>query len=86
MLHELSAHVSVLSLDPATGILTQQQSIFALPDGASPNRNHHMGSADIHVDSKGGVVYVTNRTDATLVSFAVGAMGACSLRFTLFYQ
>eukprot|EP00048_Salpingoeca_helianthica_P012737 m.186861 g.186861 ORF g.186861 m.186861 type:complete len:369 (-) comp15415_c0_seq1:410-1516(-) len=76
---ELTATVVVLNFDVTTGSLTVAQTLATLPAGVTPKRDHHCGSAHIYVRRDGAALYLTNRTDKTIVALAIDAAGHVSL-------
>jgi 6-phosphogluconolactonase len=69
VLGELDAAVYVFDYDPATGLLTQKQSISALPADFEGKPS----AADIHVTPDGKFLYASERTSSTLAGFTVDA-------------
>ena len=76
VVHELTAVVSVLRLDLQTGALDLLQDVATLPDDVTPSREHNRGSADVHVRPDGRELYVSSRTDMSIVVYAVDPHGA----------
>ena len=67
MLAEQGGAVFVYTRDPATGALTERQSISLLPDGLFPP----VASADLHLTPDGRFLYASERLTHTLTGFAV---------------
>jgi hypothetical protein len=59
----------------AIGSIHPPQILATLPEGVTPKRDHHCGSAHIFVRRDGTALYLTNRTDKTLVALAIDAKG-----------
>ncbi|MBC1459115.1 lactonase family protein [Listeria newyorkensis] len=75
---EMAADVVVAAYDEATGALTEVQSIASLPADFS---GENKGSA-IHISNDGRFLYVSNRGQDAVVTFAIDAEGKLSLAAT----
>lgn len=73
-INELSATITTLSWDPASGALTEQGSVPTRPAGVTGG-----STAEIAVHRTGRFVYGSNRGHDSIAVFSVGADGALSL-------
>lgn len=79
LLNELNASLYVFDYDAATGLLTEVQTMSALPDGfAGPqfgmpgtSTNGGPKAADIHISPDGRYLYASERTTSTLAAFRI---------------
>lgn len=67
LINELNGTLMALALDPATGTLTELQTVSTLPEGYSGT----ISCADIHVHPSGRFVYGSNRGHDSIVIFAI---------------
>ncbi|MBC1227357.1 lactonase family protein [Listeria booriae] len=75
---EMAADVVVVAYDEATGALTEMQSIPSLP---ADFEGENKGSA-IHISNDGRFLYVSNRGQDAVVTFAIDEEGKLSLAAT----
>jgi len=68
---ELSSSVTVFTLDPATGGLTELQTIKSNPAGSTEESN----TAEVQITPDGNTLYVSNRGPNSIGTFTIGADG-----------
>jgi len=100
VLCELSGQVMTCSWDATSGRMVTVHSCGVLDEGKVCSRAHHSGLAHILCSRDGRFVYVSSRTDNTLVTFAVdhsssaaltklqavSTLGICPRNFSLDYR
>jgi len=79
VLGELSGTVTTYAIDPATGALTEKQSVSSVPsswnfhpgvmDASPTDPSPRIWAADIRVSPNGRYVYTTERTSSTVTTF-----------------
>jgi 6-phosphogluconolactonase len=84
LLNELTATVTTLAHDPATGLLTERKAVSALPpdsklvpgaargpDAPKRNRDNDIWASDLHLTPDGRFLYAAERTSSTIGAFRV---------------
>ena len=84
LLNELTATVTTLALDARTGLLSEVESVSALPpdtklvpgaargpDAPKRNRDNDIWASDLHVTPNGKFLYAAERTSSSIGAFSV---------------